>query len=303
MPLWSYGKKQSPECTFNAYTCLRINGYIMKKLFLFLLLLLTCSTGLYGEEFPQINGWSVNGDIITYDPGNLWEYIDGAANQYLAYDFKLLKLRELQKGDIILTVEIYDMGNSINAFGIYTSERPDDADLIKIGTEAVVIPPYHALMLKDRFYVKVVIQQGELDQEKGEDILKDVAFYLPGRTDFPPALKLLSEKGRIPGTIKYIAKGYLGLSEINNLVYADYRDSRGNEFRSFVMIFPDKVTVKETWKILTDKWQSETQNGRTVLYRKVPYEGLIGVVKTDDLIKGVSGVEEKAELFKVLLKN
>jgi len=272
----------------------------MKKLFFITIIFLTCSALLYGEEFPQIKGWRASGDTIIYKPGNLWEYIDGAANQYLAYNFKLLKLREIQKEDIIVTVEIYDMGSPVDAFGIYSSERSDDADPLKIGTEAVVIPPYHALMLKDRFYVKVVIQQGELDLKKGEDILQDVAGFLPGMTDFPSELKLLPEKDRIPGTTKYITEGYMGLSEIKDIVYADYKNSNGGEFRSFIIVLPDKAAVDETWKNLAGKWQSETQKGREVLYREVPYEGLIGVVLENGMITGISGVEEKAELFKIL---
>lgn len=274
----------------------------MKKVILILLLFLTCSTGLYGEEFPQIKGWKANGDIITYKPSNLWEYIDGAANLYLAYDFRLLKLREIQKDDIIVTVEIYDMGTPINAFGIYTSERPDDISLLKIGSEAVIIPPYNALMLKDRFYVRVVIQQGELDQKKGQDILKDIDAFIPGSTDFPSELKLLPEKNRIRETMKYITDGYMGLSEIKNIVYADYKSSPKGVFRFFVMVLPDKEQVNKTWKTLAEKWQSDTQKGVKVLFREVPYEGLIGIVKTNDMITGVSGVEEKAELFRILLE-
>lgn len=272
----------------------------MKKLFFLLLLFLTFSPALHGEEFPDIKGWKADGGIITYKPANLWEYIDGAANLYLAYDFKLLKLREFRKDHTILTVEIYDMGSPLNAFGIYSSERPDDTNLLNIGTEAAVIPPYNALMLKDRFYVKVVIQQGELDQKNGENILNDVAGFLPGKTDFPSELKLLPDKGRIPGTIKYIAESYMGLSEINNIIFADYRDSGGNVYRSFVMVLPDKDKAAETWKKLAKKWQQDTQKGRTILYREVPYEGLIGVVMTNGMITGVSGVEEKAELLRIL---
>ena len=274
---------------------------IMKKLFVLLMILLACSTGLYGEEFPQIKGWTVNGDIITYKPDNLWKYIDGAANLYLEYNFKLLKLREFQKNDTIVMVEIYDMGSPIDAFGIYSTERPDDTDLLRIGTEAVVVPPYHALMLKNRFYVKVMIEQGELDQKNGEGILRDIAAFIPGKTDFPDELKLLPEKNRVPGSIKYATKGYMGLSEINNLVFADYKDPDGKEFRAFVLILPDKEKADETWKNLSEKWKSETQNNRTVLYREVPYEGLIGVVKTNDRITGVSGLEKKADLLTILL--
>ena len=272
----------------------------MKKLFLLLLLALIFSTGMYGEEFPHIKGWTANGSTITYKPANLWEYIDGAANLYLSYDFKLLKYKEFIKGDTIVTVEIYDMGSPINAFGIYSSERSDGTNLLKIGTEAVVLPPYHALMLKDRFYVKVVIQQGELDQKTGEGILKDVGIFLPGKSEFPPELKLLPEKERIPGTVKYITGGYMGLSEINNLVYADYRDKNGGEFRHFVLLSNGKKGLENTLESLSSKWKSHNQEGRTILFREVPYEGLIGIIMNDKMLIGVSGVENEDELFRLL---
>lgn len=272
----------------------------MKKLFLLLMLFFFCSTGLYGEEFPQIKEWTANGDTIIYRPGNLWEYINGAADQFLAYDFKLLRLREFQKNDVIVTVDIYDMGTTINAFGIYTTERPDDAILLKIGTEAVVIPPYHGLMFKDRFYVKVMIQQGELDQKSGEEILKDVAASLPGKTDFPPELKLLPEKNRIPGTVKYTASGYMGLSEINNLVFADYKDSNEKEFRHFILITSEKMQIEKILDRLSARWKTHNQEGRTVLYREVPYEGFIGVILDNDMIVGVSGVADRDDLFGLL---
>jgi hypothetical protein len=279
-----------------------VAGDFMKKVLLFLLLFSTCSAGLHGEDFPQIKGWTANNDIIIYRPANLWKYIDGAADSFLSYDFQILKLREFQKSDVIVTVDIYDMGTPINAFGIYSTERPDDAKLLAIGTESVVIAPYSALMLKDRFYVKVMIQQGELSQKDGEDILKDVAASLPGTTEFPSEIKILPQKELMPGTVKYVATGYMGLSEINNVVSANYRTPDGKEYRSFVMVLPKKEQVDETWKHLSGKWQTETQKDKTVLYREVPYEGFIGVIISNGMITGVSGVEEKAKMFKLLIE-
>ncbi|MBN1906431.1 MAG: hypothetical protein JW927_15170 [Deltaproteobacteria bacterium] len=261
-----------------------------------------CSTGLHGEEFPILKGWKTNGDIIIYRPANLWKYIDGAADQFLNYDFQILKLREFRKNDVIVTVDIYDMGSPINAFGIYSTERPDDAKLLNIGTEAVVIPPYSALMLKERFYVKVMIQQGELTEKDGEEILKDVAASLPGTTDLPSELKMLPQKDMVHGTLKYITAGYMGLSEVSNVVSADYRAPDGKVYRAFVMVIPKKEQVDETWKMLAEKWQKETLKDQTVLYREIPYEGFIGVIMADGMITGVSGVEEMVDLLAILMK-
>ena len=94
----------------------------------------------------------------------------------------------------------------------------------------------------------------------------------------------------------------MGLSEINKVVSADYR-TPDKEYRSFVMVLPKKEQVDETWRILTEKWQKETQKDKTVLYREVPYEGFIGVIMMDGMITGVSGIEEKAALLKILMEN
>lgn len=272
----------------------------MKKVIFLLLIVFTCSTYSFAEEFPEIKGWSAKDDVITYRSGNLWEYINGAADQFLSYDFRVLKLREFVKEGTHISVEIYDMGSQINAFGIYTTERPSDAQLLKIGTEAVVIPPYHGLMFKNQYYVKIMIQEGELDQQTGEQILKDVDKYIPGSSDFPDELNSLSKKNQMPGSIKYVTRGYMGLSEINNLLFADYKNNNGKEYRAFVLLLPDKSQVDETLKRLSGKWGSETHEGLTILFRKVPYEGLIGVVMKNSIITGVSGVEDKNTLFGLL---
>ena len=39
------------------------------------------------------------------------------------------------------------------------------------------------------------------------------------------------------------------------------------------------------------------QDGLTVLYREIPYRGLVGVVQTEDGVMGVSGAADRAALL------
>jgi len=77
------------------------------------------------ELFPSIKGWELSENIDTYSPETLYDAINGAADSYLRYDFRELKVGEYSLDDgTYLVVEIYQHGSPINAFGIYSQERP-----------------------------------------------------------------------------------------------------------------------------------------------------------------------------------
>ena len=51
-----------------------------------------------------------------------------------------------------------------------------------------------------------------------------------------------------------MTESYLGLSELKNVLFADYEDSKGNGYRFFgVMPTPD-ATVEKVWEKLSGKW-------------------------------------------------
>jgi hypothetical protein len=44
--------------------------------------------------FPVLAGWTQQNAIQKYNPDNLYEYINGAADLYLTYDFQELQVAE-----------------------------------------------------------------------------------------------------------------------------------------------------------------------------------------------------------------
>jgi hypothetical protein len=54
---------------------------------------------------------------------DLYHYLDGGADAYLDYGLVALIHREFKAGSVDLTVDIYDMGDPLRAFGIYSAER------------------------------------------------------------------------------------------------------------------------------------------------------------------------------------
>ena len=116
--------------------------------------LLSCSD--QASVFPEVNGWAQTGEVLTYDADNLWEYINGAAELFVEYDVQTCRTADLSAGDLTVTVDLYDMGTPLNAFGIFVRERPVAGAPLPNATEATVSPPYQALLLKGTTYVKVV---------------------------------------------------------------------------------------------------------------------------------------------------
>lgn len=73
------------------------------------------------ELLPEsIEGWKKCDSTFHYDRETLFDYIDGGAELYLAYNFKNLVVQKYCKDESQITVEIYQSETSEDAFGLYS---------------------------------------------------------------------------------------------------------------------------------------------------------------------------------------
>ena len=82
-------------------------------------------------------GW-VRGEIETYDPDTLFEKIDGKADAYLAYDvvgLTFASYADPAAPDDYVDVYLYDMGEPMNAYGMYRAERTGAEAPVPLGEE------------------------------------------------------------------------------------------------------------------------------------------------------------------------
>ncbi len=263
--------------------------------------LAACAGGNPG--FPGIAGWKKAGKVSVYDADSLWEHIDGAAELFIDYGVQTCRTADLSSDDITVidgltaTVELYDMGTPLNAFGIFTLESSGRGESFPGAVEAVISPPYQALLLKGPVYVKVNTLDGGLTQDNGRSLLTALARALPGSADYPAELELLPRSGRIAGTEGYQARGFLGLTELTRCLYAEYdgTEEGAEPWLGFLMLPPPEAP--SPWNDLAGRWESMEHAGRTVLYRTIPYRGLVGVIRTEQGILGVSGAADRAEML------
>ncbi len=271
----------------------------MKKIFLFGVVLLVIVSHLFSADFPKIKEFEPDGEAMFYQPDNLYEYINGAADAYLAYGFSHLGSRDFSFKGLKFTVDIYNMGSRINAFGMFQTERPVEAIGLDIGVKAVISPPYQCLLLKGSNYVKINIFEGEFTLKTGKIILEAIAAVLEGSKDLPNEIKLLPQEFKIVNTDGYNCDAYLGMSILQRCVYAKYK-VKDKTVQYYVIVPTKKESTKQTWKKLTDKWEKEKLGKKTVLFKKIPYKGFTGVVLTDGKILGVADCEDKEQMLDLL---
>lgn len=268
--------------------------------YIFLLLMLLNFTGLPAQEFPPLPDWEPVTEINIYDGQNLWEYIDGAADQFISYGFQLLRNREYSRGETRIAIDLYQMGSPLNAFGIYTAERPLHFNSLAVGGETVIIPPSQALMFKDQFYLKIYAYQGELTEVAGRELCSFIAQALPGQDGYPEIVKSLPLSGKVPASESFARESYLGLSELQNCIYARYNDGSGKEYQIFRLIPERGDREALIQKLSARQWKFTTLKGETILFRFVPYQGLVGIIITGNGSWGVTHSSDENNLLKKL---
>jgi len=247
--------------------------------------------------FPQVEGWTRSSDARIYNAQNLWEYIDGAAVLFEEYGIRTCTTADLSSGDMSVTVDLYEMGSPLAAVGVFRRESPAGEVDLPGTIVAALSPPYQALMVKGRTYVKVNVYEGEITEDRGRRLLEGLAASLPGGSEMPWEFSLLPEEGRVAGSEGYQPGSLLSLEELTDCLSATYEGNDGETWEGFVVL---PASAAEVWGTLADRWESLEHEGFSVLYRRVPYSGLVGVARADSALFGVSGAADETQLLERL---
>ena len=209
-----------------------------------------------GFRFPEIKGWKQSGEIQTFIPKTLFEYINGAADLYLMYDFQELKVAEyLNEKKASAIVDVYRHKTPTHAFGIYSQERLSNANFLDIGAQGY-IEQNILNFLTGPYYVKInSFDTGAEDQEILLTFAKKVAENLGEKGRLPSILSSFPEEGKKKNSEKFIAKNFLGYSFLHSAFTADY-DVLGTKFKLFVIEGLDRKECSE----MVQKYLQQTGN-------------------------------------------
>lgn len=193
------------------------------------------TSGEMDSLFPQMEGWKQKGNPVTYTPDNLYEYIDGAADVFLSYDFVKLatvSLENVEKASI--TIDIYRHSSPVNGFGIYSQEKSKVGPFLPIGTQG-----YYEKgilnFLKGSFYVKISgYDLGDRDETVLTETAKLIAQKIDGDNHFPEIVECFPKEEKIENSERYVAENFLGHSFLHSAFVADYNKD-GRKFEVFII--------------------------------------------------------------------
>ncbi len=196
-------------------------------------------------KFPSVSGWKQVGEIQIFTPNTLYEYINGGADLYLAYDFEELKAAEYQNGQkAAVTVDVYCHRTPTHAFGIYSQERFPGANFIDVGVQGYM--EKHALnFLSGNTYVKITsYDTGPEDPNILLAFAKAIAGNLGAKGAFPAMVTVFPAPGKVKNSEKFIARKFLGYPFLHSAFSVDYEVS-GRSFRLFVIEGKDQADCRD----------------------------------------------------------
>jgi hypothetical protein len=143
-----------------------------------------------------------------YGPDSLYQYIDGGADMYLLYDFRDLLHQDFKSGAAELTVDIYEMGKTEDAFGIYAAERSPGYKFISIGAEGYRDKGI-LNFLQDHYYVKLSASGANVDGLL-DQFARLLSARIGGTRTLPALLGKLPREHLVPHSEQYARKDPLG---------------------------------------------------------------------------------------------
>lgn len=221
----------------------------------------------FGQSIPKtVGAWEAREADHVYDRTTLYDYMDGGAEVFLAFDFREVWTRRYTgpqggaKGEgRELTLDIYDMGSPAEAFGIFSCDREDpDAG---IGQESEA--GFGLLRFwQGRYFVTVTAStEDEVSQRAVLEVGRIAAGVLgppgskPDLVGLLPAVSLRPERtsffhSNVNLNNRYFiaSENILGLDRTTDCVFAEY-DTGSDETGCLLIVrYPDSAKAEAAFR-------------------------------------------------------
>jgi hypothetical protein len=231
---------------------------------------------LYSILPAEVSGWKKAEPPEAYDKSNLYDYIDGGAELYISYNFqKLLAVLYKAGAEEEIVIDIFDMGNSYNAFGLFSHGREREDGLVGQGSE------YNAGLLtfwKDRYYVSILAYpETEGKKEIVLGLGRALADAVPEEGAVPPVIGLLPRPNLIPESIRYFHhyiwlnshffianENILLIDDETQAVLAKYKTD-GKPVHLLIALYPDRTKAKTAEQSFLRNYLPDAREGMAQL--------------------------------------
>ena len=170
-----------------------------RLLFLFFMMIFTEISAQHPvDQLPEQFGAYRVTERLEYTADNLFDYINGGAELYRSYGLKGMKGRVYSAENMPdVTVDVYEMTEAKNAFGVFTQTRDREEYTYGQGSQS---HPDAAIFWKDRYYT--VVSASKITPESEEAVR-----FLASAVD-----KAISGEGKIPAIVECLPEKDLAVA-------------------------------------------------------------------------------------------
>mgnify|MGYP005840486817 CR=1 FL=1 len=258
--------------------------------------------------------WTLLHGPQLYNKKSLFEHINGQAELYLKYGFRqsvFVIYQDKKKAENQIEVDIYDMGNVVQAFGVFSRFRNEDRPG-GFGLDSF-LDDNTALFYKGKYYVMLYAAESNTDRLRQFSKLVETKISDPSLP--PKEISYFPKTGLKPGSIQYYSEGLLGYQFLKRGFQGAYiekvevKDKAGNkEFKLFLAIFKDAQEATRGLKLyqedLSKKGKVSSENliqlGTNALKGEDPYQGKVMVLQKGFYLLGGVGFEKEEDVVNCL---
>lgn len=280
------------------------------KTLIFSILVILFTSIVTGQD--KISGIAIDNpewtktEIKTYAPGTLYNAINGGAELYLKYEFKQMSKFEYQNGENYISVEIYEHGTPVDAFGVYSREKPSKDIYHNIGIQGFGENGY-LFFVSGKYYIK--IRASEVSNNS-EQMVSEIAYQLVNKindpTPYPAIFEHFPEDNRIKHSERYYRESILGYDFLSNSFEVSYNTDNA-EYILFILKAENENSASEMLNQYLQFLNLPTKSNEGDLYSLDDrYNGIINILKSGELLicsRGNISPKESHEIFERINKS
>lgn len=242
----------------------------------------------------EIDGYHRAGQVRSYTRENLYEYVNGHAEYFISAGFTGLSVGEYGKGgtetaEPEVVVDIYDMGKSIQAFGVLSDESGGNIMDLQNGLQGFR-SPQGVSFVKGRYYVKIAMYS---DSIPVDSFVEGIAGAMGAESDPFPEFGVLPDIGEVVAT-RFIREAYRGLDFVNNVLEREYVVD-GDSVQVFVVTGERKkidglaAQFIDYFRASDIRYSVSEEKDKQTYRIEDPYEGDWVMISSPDALFGIFG--------------
>jgi hypothetical protein len=267
------------------------------------------------KDLPD--GWALVDGPQTYTKKTLFKHIDGQAELYFKYGFQksIFGIYQSKKSrEYQIELDIYDMGNVLQAFGVFSRFRNEDRPG-GFGLESY-LDDHSTLFYKGKYFV--LLYATESNPSLLTQWATKIASKIVDPSPPPKEIGYFPKNGLKPGSIQYFPEGLLGHQFLKRgfqgLYIGKDKDKKvtedgtkarteNKEFKLFLSIHKDSQEAMGALKAYKEDLSKKGNvfSGSIIEFEALavrgedPYQGKVLVVQKGVYLLGMVGFEKEEE--------